>query len=315
VEGMGRNDDGYDSIAKETMSQLKGIYGIESPDYIFCPVGEGELMYKLISSFYTFDHVAGDTVQYKMVPLVPDVTPRIIGSTVQNSIFAYPVDFIPDMGGSFADKLPTGYSDFKELLTALCQGVNEISVIEESGIKEEYDIVRSHKINAEPSAAAAFAGCRKHSIERGFDKDDVVVIVNTGRGLYRDANKRHQFYLRAAAGLLAFASIFTGGYYAHELYADYLRKQENERKFLEISAKELESRPELNDIYIYALYRGGMKEVNWGVFNTLSLYYISGDAVIREMYNRGGEFTKTVDDFRRWRENQKKLDEFYKNKK
>ncbi len=136
------------------------------PTYIFCPVGEGELATELA---------------FRASEVWPIQPPKIIGVTISSNAILGEEDFIQKLARSVADKLVNGYSKFKAFVKRFVeQGKMELLMVAENEIQSEYSYLSRVGVSCEPSAAAAFAGAVKYSLKQ----DDIVVIVNTGKGVY-----------------------------------------------------------------------------------------------------------------------------------
>jgi threonine dehydratase len=156
-----RQVDGYRRIIAEINES--GII----PTHIFVPVGEGELAVELAEEAKN---------------LWGEKAPKIIGVTTKENVMAHKgLDFLKKIGKTAADKLKNHYSKFKELFMALVEsGRTELVVIGERNIAPMYKRLNRIGISAEPSAAVAFVGAREYKLT----PQDIVVIVNTGKGIY-----------------------------------------------------------------------------------------------------------------------------------
>lgn len=153
-------ENGYSNIIKEIAAS-----GIK-PKYIFCPVGEGELLTELAA--------AAESVWEKNPP-------KLIGVTIEQNVLLSNKDFVKINRKNIADKLVNGYSKFKPIIKKFIEkGRVELIKVDESEIYKEYNYLNSIGISVEPSAAVAFCGAEKYNLKR----DDIVVIVNTGKGIY-----------------------------------------------------------------------------------------------------------------------------------
>lgn len=152
---------GYGEIINEIAGQ-----GVK-PSFIFCPVGEGELITELAAA------------AEKAWPGSP---PKIIGVTIKQNVLVHAADFIKNPRKSIADKLMNGYSKFKDLVRPLVKsGRIKLMTVSDREIAREYRWLNNVAgISAEPSAAAAFCGAKRYNLKR----DDTVVIINTGKGAY-----------------------------------------------------------------------------------------------------------------------------------
>lgn len=259
------------------------------PDYIFCPVGEGELATKLMLSLAT---------------LGSDI--RVVGVTIPQNVYATGKEFSADIGPSVADKLVCPYSDFRELLTRLCaERGHEIITVSDDQLREEMRYLQKLDIRAEPSAAVAFAGANAYSSR--FSMDDNVVIVNTGDGSQNFAppKKIRRRYVAVAVLLAAGIGLTIAAPRMREAYAMHKIRQESKESWRQRQIELLESDPVYNEIYAYALLRGEMREIDQQVFNDLHNYFGAHDNIVMMMYNQGGHLRDNVNDFNRWLEHQK----------
>jgi len=173
---------GYRNIVKEIASE-----GIK-PNYIFCPVGEGELAIELAA--------ASESVWGKDAP-------KIVGVTIKQNTLLRDEDFLRNPGKSIADKLVNGYSKFKHLVKKFIEsGRMELLSVSESEIAREYNYLNNIGVNVEPSAAVAFCGAEKYNLK----PDDVVVIINTGKGVY-DQKVVDKLWRKILVSILKYAAV------------------------------------------------------------------------------------------------------------
>ncbi len=151
---------GYKNIIHEIIDD-----GVK-PDYIFCPVGEGELLTDLA--------VAAEAAWGEKAP-------KVVGVTIPENVIVKDGDFVKKPRKNIADKLVNGYSKFKDLVMNFVKsGRVELKTVSEGEIAREYKWLNSIGIPVEPSAAVAFCGVQKYD----FKPQDTVVIINTGKGVY-----------------------------------------------------------------------------------------------------------------------------------
>ena len=165
VERINEDENEYESIIGE-IGEIVEKCKKEKIElkYIFCPVGEGELMAKLIWA-----------INKRKLNI------KVIGVTIRENVFASEKLFDSSILKSIADKLICPYSNFKKILLDLCnQYGHEIIIVEEKEILEEIGVLKEAEINAEPSSAVAFAGVKKYS--KNFNFNDEVIVINTGNG-------------------------------------------------------------------------------------------------------------------------------------
>jgi len=212
--------DGYRAMIRQMAEE-----GLK-PTHIVVPVGAGELLVEVAAEA---EKVWGKDA------------PRIIGVTIQQNVLVHKEDFIKKPGRSIADKIGCAYSAVKELIKELVQrGRAELKVASDRQIYNEYRYLNETLgIEAEPSAAAAFAGAKSY----GFKPGDTVVIINTGKGLFDEKavekfgkNRFITTLKEIAAGIAITASIVAAGlgiYVGYNAWQDY--REEHRR--LEHSVK------------------------------------------------------------------------------
>lgn len=162
------------------------------PNYIFCPVGEGELATELA---------------FRASEVWPGQPPKIIGVTVSSNAILGKEDFIQRLARSIADKLVNSYSKFKGFVRRFVEeGKIELLTVSEGEIEREYGYLNRIGLSCEPSAAAAFAGAIKY----GIKQDDIVVIVNTGKGVY-DQDAVDRVWTRKTKRFLKNVGMVLGG--------------------------------------------------------------------------------------------------------
>ena len=148
------------------------------PDYIFCPVGEGELLVEITEASQNL---------FRKKP------PKIIGVTVNDNILVH--DEIGEAEGllkidsiqnQVADKLVNGYSKFAGIIRGLKEERKiDLRVAEEIEIAEADHTLKTCGIKAEPSAVVAFCGAMAYN---ALNQEDTVVIINSGKGIYDERN-------------------------------------------------------------------------------------------------------------------------------
>jgi threonine dehydratase len=201
-----RLKNGYGKIVQEIAEQLDEQG--QKPDYIFCPVGGGEL--------------ASEIAREAEVIWGEDA-PKIIGVTVPQNVLVRTKEFIKKVKRSIADKISCGYSKFKELVQNFVnQGRIELTTVKEGEIAKEYRYLNGIHINVEPSAAVAFVGAAKYDLK----PDDVVVVINSGKGIYdqKAVDRTWLRHLKKAVVYAAFALMgvtialgITGSYALHRI--------------------------------------------------------------------------------------------------
>ncbi|MFH2101117.1 MAG: pyridoxal-phosphate dependent enzyme [Candidatus Micrarchaeota archaeon] len=206
---------GYRTIVREIFDT-----GVK-PDYIFCPVGEGELAVELAEGA---NEIWGDEA------------PMVVGVTIAQNTIVKAEEFLKRPGKSIADKLVNGYSKFKELLLNLVKNgrVELVDAISEREIAKEYKYLNKIGIAVEPSAAVAFCGAEKFDL----GPSDTVVIVNTGKGNY-DQKAVDKLWRRRALRAVKFVAAVALGIamaYGVSLYRNYI---ESQNRFLELQRQEL----------------------------------------------------------------------------
>ncbi len=206
---------GYRKIADEINEA-----GVK-PTHIFCPVGEGELATEL-------------TVRASEIwPVNP---PKIVGVTISDNAIAKKQDRLSKLGKSIADKLRNGYSKFKSFVDFFVSaGKLDITVVSERQVEREYRYLNEIAgIICEPSAAVAFCGALNYSLS----SEDVVVVINTGKGIY-DQKAVDKFWVRRLNRAVKHVTIaLTGAALAVSLVAgtifEHNRSYKNWRTELEL---------------------------------------------------------------------------------
>ncbi|MBU0590632.1 MAG: pyridoxal-phosphate dependent enzyme [Candidatus Micrarchaeota archaeon] len=229
---------GYQRIVREMREQLEE-QNESVPKYLFCPVGDGELAVALAKA-----------AQEEWVGNAP----KIIGVTVSGNILAPEnenKDFLGHPKESVADKLVCGHSNHKEEIKLLVdKGRLEIITVSDKAIKIEHEFLQMIDMDAEPSAAVAFAGAVGYKLT----PEDMVVVVNTGEGIYdkKSAEKRVRKQFRrmiaVAAATTAIALVAIG--FAITLYLLY-RTEYQRRVYMELVQqrdKQLNYEKEINII-------------------------------------------------------------------
>jgi threonine synthase len=205
---------GYRAIIREI--DADGV----KPSHIFCPVGEGELLTELASE--------AEAVWGKDAP-------RIVGITIPDNVLVKEENFLKRIRRSAADKLRNGYSKFKELINNLVKrGMVELKTVTEGEIASEYRYLGTIGISAEPSAAVAFRGASNYPL----DKQDTVVVINTGKGVY-DQNAVERVWARRAVRALKALGLMVAGVavalglkFGYEEMRDYMHKHEQTEREL-----------------------------------------------------------------------------------
>lgn len=184
------------------------------PDFIFCPVGEGELLVEMAR-------------QAEM--LWGTQAPHFVGVTIPENVLSKGKEFDPNPGKSIADKLVNGYSKFRGLIEKLV-GLGQATLIKEqsqSKIASEYMYLNGIGINAEPSAAVAFLGARHY----GMLPSQTAVVINTGKGSYDESSVTKVWKFRLKRALKTAAVLAAGAFFTLMIklgadeYQDYKRHQ------------------------------------------------------------------------------------------
>ncbi|MBU0532338.1 PLP-dependent lyase/thiolase [Candidatus Micrarchaeota archaeon] len=187
---VGVEDYGLEGGYRQIIGEIADA-GIK-PEYIFCPVGEGELAVELAAAS---EEKWGEK------------SPKIVGVTIDQNVIVRQEDFLEKPGKSIADKLLNGYSKFKRLLLNFVdKGHAELMVVGENDIAKEYDYLKEIGMTAEPSAAAAFCGAARYDLK----PQDVVVIINTGKGIY-DQSSVEKIWKKRLLRVAKYAAVFLVG--------------------------------------------------------------------------------------------------------
>jgi threonine dehydratase len=185
-----RLKDGYGKIVHEIAGQLEEQG--KKPDYIFCPVGGGELATEVAAEAQS---IWGEDA------------PKIIGVTVPQNVLVRAKDFIKKVRSSIADKISCGHSKFKDLVQNFVEkGRIELTTVKEKEIATEYRYLNGIGINVEPSAAVAFVGAAKYDLK----PEDVVIVINSGKGIY-DQNAVERIWIQKLKRGLRYAAVFLLG--------------------------------------------------------------------------------------------------------
>lgn len=164
-----------------------------SVTHIVCPVGGGELAIMLAR--YAESKWGSSA-------------PKIVGFTdPKNPLLGNNGNLVTNLGDGIADKLRSGYAIFFDAVKDLIKrGKMELFPVSSREIIGAYEQLNREGILCEPSAAAAFAG----AIGYKFKPDDVVVIVNTGRGLF-DERIVDRFWIKRVKRFMRNAGIALAG--------------------------------------------------------------------------------------------------------
>ncbi len=135
---------GYHAAYESIASELVGL----DPDYIVVPVGSGE----------SFVGIYNGLKRRHMKAALIGVRPR-----ARNSI---------------ADKLVTPWTPYANKIKMITRRKHKIMAVSEQQIRQGFGYAKRH-MRCEPSSAIVFAALAKIQ----FKKTDVVVIVNSGKGL------------------------------------------------------------------------------------------------------------------------------------
>src|SRR5208283_4564011 len=115
--------EGYRTIIQELVAD-----GVK-PNYIFCPVGEGELITELAAEA---EAIWGEKA------------PKLVGVTIPQNVIVKEKDFIKKPGKSIADKLVSRYSKFKGLVQDFVRkGRIELMIVKDGEIAKEYKWLNS----------------------------------------------------------------------------------------------------------------------------------------------------------------------------
>lgn len=196
--------DGYAMLCSDIFTQTElSPVGLR-PTHIIVPVGSGELFASMDTQLSEFESDA-----------------KLIGVTVQNnplSALARPEDrpaSPPPASGSYADKLSASFVPFEKIVRmsmlgtgyhtsnflqkwAVSHSESEVSISQtayspnrrmlvasEDAIREMYAfLTKKLRLAVEPTSTAAFTALEK--LKGTVSKRDVVVVVNSGRGLHFD---------------------------------------------------------------------------------------------------------------------------------
>ncbi len=205
-----RLQDGYRQIVDEIRDQLPevSLEEVQKPNYIFCPIGGGELITELLA---------------RVLEIWPEDPPKIVGVTIPDNPIAaryFSSDrkrFLGRVRRAIADKLGCAYTTYADgVLSAIRDGKIELMVArEEKEIAREYAWLNEIGIPVEPSAAVAFwgavnFGAYEEQPTHGFGSEDTVVIINTGKGLY-DKTGVDKLWKKRLMNGLKYLGVFLAG--------------------------------------------------------------------------------------------------------
>jgi len=136
---------GFHKAYRKIIEEIKKV----NPSIIFVPVGSGETFVGLYNGIKS-----------------SKLKTKLIGVGVKRK------------QGSFADKLYTPWTPYKAKIKSILKEDHKIIKLEEEEIKRAYKQYED-KFNIEPSSAVVFGALSKIK----FNKDDKIVIINSGKGL------------------------------------------------------------------------------------------------------------------------------------
>lgn len=167
--------EGKKTCAFEICEQLEW----ETPDYIFVPVGDGNIISGIWKGF----------LEFKKIGFIEKL-PKLVAVQAENSNaikLAFESDTVirPVAGHTVADSISVSLPrDGQSAVMALKEsGGFVVSVCDKEILKAISHFARKTGVFAEPAAAAGYAGFLKAVKEGKLDKKDSVLIVVTGNGL------------------------------------------------------------------------------------------------------------------------------------
>lgn len=158
----------------------------KSPDYVFVPVGDGNIISGIGKGFKDFIRMG-----------FIDKMPKIYGvqSEKSNSVYlsvkkaqknpGKPIEIIPVKATTIADSISVDLprDGCMAVRTILESGGDAIQVPDEKILEAIVDLGKNEGIFAEPAGATAYAGVKKAAREGIINPGDTVVALVTGNGL------------------------------------------------------------------------------------------------------------------------------------
>ncbi len=167
--------EGKKTCAFEICEQLEW----ETPDYVFVPVGDGNIISGIWKGF----------LEFKKIGFIEKL-PKLVAVQAENSNaikLAFEGDSVirPVGGQTVADSISVSLPrDGQSAVMALKEsGGFAVSVHDKEILKAISSFARKTGVFAEPAAAASYAGFLKAVKEGKIDKGDSVLILATGNGL------------------------------------------------------------------------------------------------------------------------------------
>ncbi len=274
---------GYKALAKELYEA-----GVRHDWILFFPLGGGNLLYNTTKGFEK----------------LPEM-PRFVAATTNHNVFSCQ----KQRYGESETGLDTDFSPLQESLMGLIEKYNIPRITPSSAeIDEALDFLRHEvKLPTCRESAVAVAAARKYSEEIGFKDGEKVGLINTGYEPEESESKfgRISRYAVPVLNLLLLTStlILEGDMGKNEIRQSLQKKWSQEWRQYEM--QQLSQDPRLNDIYAYALFRGGMKKIDTEVYNNLSYWFTANDVVARDMYKNVRSFRENIEGFMEWMKNQK----------
>ena len=201
---------GYRKLGEEILRQNSGV------EKIFVPYGSGETGIGI----YNFFKEKFDNGEIQRMPTIvltqTNDKKRIRGKNLTE------------------DKTKTRFVTFENRINKLAEnGKVEILEVSENERDIEYKFLKEHGVKIEKTSALAFTGARKY----GLNRNDNVVIINSGEGRSYKKKLSHQLYesdlSRIAASVLLGTSLLFGYIQYHETRI----QQKMEHKFYSMMVK------------------------------------------------------------------------------
>jgi len=274
---------GYKALAKELYEA-----GVRHDWILFFPLGGGNLLYNTTKGFEK----------------LPEM-PRFVAATTNHNVFSGQ----KQRYGESKTGLDTDFSPLRKSLMELIERYKIPRITPSNAeIDEALDFLRHEvKLPTCRESAVAVAAARKYSEKIGFKDGEKVGIINTG---YEPESHESKFgrisrYAVPVMNLLLLtATPILEGDIATNERLNFL-KEEWKQEWRQYEMQRLSQDHRLNDIYAYALFRGGMEKIDSEVYNNLSYWFTANDVVARDMYKHGGSFKEDIDKFIEWIKNQK----------
>lgn len=167
--------EGKKTCAFEICEQLEW----EVPDWVFVPVGDGNIISGIWKGFLEFKKIGFIEKLPKLMAVQAEKS-----SAVKNALES-DGEIKPVSGDTIADSISVSLprDGFAALMAIKDSGGNAIAVSDEEILSAIPELARETGIFAEPAAASVYAGLKKAISNKMIDKGDSVLLLVTGSGL------------------------------------------------------------------------------------------------------------------------------------